>query len=290
MRGGHTCDLLAYESAEKLHTVLEKTKYDAVVSSEAAVLARVSPQDRAQTHTVFLAADFFCSQRMGAAKCDRYLIPQEELSFDFINRGALDRHVRVCGIPVPEKYSRRMTKTDGCSSLGLRAGLPVFLLLADGVSGNEIKATVRAAKALCPATQLLILSTEARIGALQGAFAESENVFVTQSTGNEALGLSVADAVFTAAFSVPVCAAAQRGKNLILLHTASPGARKNAAFLDLHGAAFSGKTAADNVSYACRLLESVRLRGNMNAAQEKYILSDAEKRFVKILEEIADTD
>ena len=60
-----------------------------------------------------------------------------------------------------------------------------------------------------------------------------------------------------------------------------------AAFLDTHGIAFCGKTAADNVSFACRLLESSRLRQNMFAAQEKFVISDAEQRVLRYLEEIA---
>ena len=49
-------------------------------------------------------------------------------------------------------------------------------------------------------------------------------------------------------------------------------------------------TAADNVSYAGRLLASVRLRGIMRDAQEKFILPDAEQRLVRIAEKIVNTD
>ena len=50
------------------------------------------------------------------------------------------------------------------------------------------------------------------------------------------------------------------------------------------GAAVRGKVAADRVSYACRLLESDRLHGNMTAAQEKTVLADAEERFLRAFE------
>ena len=136
-------------------------------------------------------------------------------------------------------------------------------------------------------TQVLLWCADAgRRTFWQSLFSSDTAVFVPDADERMKLSLSAADAVFLPASASLVCAAARQNKIILLLHTASPGLRKNAAFLDTGGAAFCGKTAADNVSFALRLLSSERLRGNMLSSQEKLIVHDAEMRVKQALEEI----
>ena len=125
---------------------------------------------------------------------------------------------------------------------------------------------------------------------LTTAFAAYTNVFVLPLQENLSLCLSVADAVFTPAFAIPVCAAARMDKIVILLHTPASRARLNVPFLDSRGIAFCGKTAADNVSFACRLLDGQRLRGIMHEAQSRYMICNAENRLAEAVEKIEKPD
>ena len=284
---GDDCSLVRCSSAEKLRDACRSAAPDLILSSESDVLRRLDTNVPA----AYLASDFCCPDKLTDCSCVAFLIPHPELSFDFINAGARDSTVLPCGVPLPDALRLKLPREKCLDALGIMHDTPTFLLLADGVHLNEIKSTVRATKTMFPDVQTLLLcSDSARRGQFMSAFASYERVYVLPQGENLPLALSAADVVFTAAFSVPVCGAARQGKIVILLRTPNPRARRNAQYLDSRGIAFRGKTAADNVSYSGRLLESVRLRKIMRDAQEKYILPDAEERLALFAEKIANTD
>ncbi len=257
-----------------------RSSFDAVLVTEGAVLSGIPLAVR----TIYLSSDFFCAEhRMPTAQT--YLIAHEDLSFDFITHGARDKSVRVCGIPLRESFRRTLPRSECRSALGLQKDRPVFLMIGETLSLSVLKSASRAVQSMCPHAQTILLgSSEIRRKNWMGVFADDPNVFVSDVEMDLPLALCAADAVFTPAFSSFVCAAARQSKIVTLLHSTVPRARKNAVFLDSRGAAFHGRTAADSVSYACRLLESDRLRSNMTASQEKVILSDAEERFICAVE------
>lgn len=274
---GHTCTPVTFESASKTAEVVRSSACDTVIVTDCAALSGV-PQN---VRTIYLSTDFFCAERRieNVRKC---LIAHEELSFDFITHGARDTSVRVCGVPLQESFRRAYANAECRSALGLREDRPVFLIVGETVSMSVLKSAVRAVRTICPAAQSVLLGVnEARRKNWMSTFADEPDVFVSDLEMDFPLALSAADAVFTPAFSTFVCAAARQGKIVTLLHSAMLRARKNAVFLDGCGAAFRGKTAADSVSYACRLLESDRLRANMTASQQKAILPDAEERLIR---------
>lgn len=277
---GDDCTLLRCQTAEKLREACRSVSPDLLLTSECAVLRRCDGVPAA-----FLASDFCCPDKLTDCALCAVLIPHDDLSFDFINQGARDRSVLPCGVPLPQALRDSLPRTQSLAQLGLRQDKPIFLLLADGVHLNEIKSTVRATHDLFPEVQTLLLCADsARRSAFMSAFAAFERVYVLSQSENLALALSAADAVFTAAFAQPVCAAARQGKIVILLRTPLSRARINAQYLDSRSVAFRGRTAADNVSYAGRLLSGVRLRRIMQNAQEKYILPDAEERLTRFAE------
>ena len=274
---GHTCDAYTSETASRTSERFKTNAYDTVITSESAALSGVPKNVR----TLFLATDFFCPERRmpNVTKC---LIAHEDLAFDFITHGVRDTCVHTCGVPLREAYRRTLPQKECRRALGLSEARPVFLMIGETVSLSVLKSAARAVRTICPEAQTILLGAdETRRKNWMSAFSDVQDVFVSDLEMDLCIALSASDAVFTPAFSPFVCAAARNGKILTLLHSTVPRARRNAAFLDESGAAFRGKTAADSVSYACRLLESDRLRKNMTAAQERTILPDAEARFIR---------
>ena len=277
---GHTCTTQPFESASKTADMLKESAYDLVVASEGAAFSGVPDTVR----KVYLSSDFFCGERR-LPKADSCLIAHDDLSFDFITHGARDTSVRVCGVPLRESYTRTHPRSECRRALGLSEHDPIFLMIGETLSQSVLKSARNAIRTICPQSQTILLGTdEARRKNWMRIFSDDANVFVSDLEMDLPLALSASDAVFTPAFPTYVCAGARQGKIVTLLHSTVSRARKNASFLDAHGAAFCGKTAADSVSYACRLLESDRLRRNMTDAQEKTILPDAEQRLIRAIE------
>ena len=277
---GHDCRLVPAASG-KASDLFKETACDAVLSAESGALSGIPEHMR----TIYLSSEFFCPDRHIPA-VQTCLVAHDDLAFDFITHGVRDTSVRVCGVPLRESYRRVLPKNECRRALGLFEGRPVFLIIGETVSASVLKSAVRAVRTMCPGAQSLLLgSREARRKSWMSLFADAQDVFVSDIEMDLPLALCASDAVFTPALSPFVCAAARQGKIVTLLHSTVPCARKNAAYLDLRGAAFHGRTAADSVSYACRLLESDRLHRNMAAAQEKTILPDAEDRLIRAVEE-----
>ena len=277
---GHACTILPFESNAKTAEAVEKRSPDIVLVGESGVLPGVNDAVK----TIYLSSDFYCPEKRMTA-VQSCLIAHEELSFEFITHGARDTSVRVCGIPLNESYRRHLPQSECRRALGLREDRPVFLMIGETVSVSVLKSAVHAAQTMCPQAQTILLgSSEQRRKNWMGVFADKPNVFISDLEMDMPLSLCACDAVFTPAFSAFVCAGSRQEKIVTLLHSTVQRARRNAQFLDAHGAAFRGKTAADSVSYACRLLESDRLRANMAAAQEKTILADAEERLIHVIE------
>lgn len=281
---GHTCVLYPVSSAASMREAFEKGRYDVVLGAEASILSKLTTT----VPKVYLATDFFCGEKLRRTDCALVLIPHAELSFDFIDAGAREKQVRVCGVPLCEKNLGLRNRDEACKSLGLSAEKKTFTFFTDGVPTREIKAAVHAAGRLCPETQVVVMSGDAaRTSAWQTAFSKQENVFVLPT--EIPLGMRVADAVFLPALPSVVCTAARAEKVCMLFHVGTPQCRKNAAFLEARGAAFGGKTAADTVSYAMRLLEGERLRANLLRAQEKAVLREPERTLCEEVERIAQT-
>lgn len=277
---GHSCTLYPFESAAKTEEKVRQTPFDTVLVTEGAALAGVSESIR----TIYLSGEFYCPERRipSVRIC---LIAHNDLSFDFITHGARDTSVRVCGIPLRESYRRVLPQAECRRALGLREDRPIFLMIGETVPVSVLKSAAKSVRDLCPQAQSILLgSSEARRKNWMSVFADDPDVFVSDTDMDLPLALCASDAVLTPALSAFVCAAARMNKIVTLLHSTVPRARKNAEFLDTHSAAFRGRTAADSVSYACRLLESDRLHANMTAAQEKTILSDAEERLIHAVE------
>lgn len=279
-RRGHSCTPVPFVCAQQMRSALEKQNYDLVLGSEGDVLRKI----KCEIPKVYLASDFFCDTKLGGMDCALVLIPHEALTFDFINSGARENCVQVCGIPLCEENRQLQKRDDTCKALGLSHDKNIFTLFTDGVSKKEIKSTVHAAERLCPDVQILVMSNDsARRTAWQTAFAQLKNVFVLPT--DLPLGVSVGDAVFMPALPSLFCAAARAEKICLLFHVRSRRCRMNAAFLEERGAAFCGKTAADTVSYTVRLLEGERLRANMLRAEESVVSGDPEHTLCEVLEQ-----
>lgn len=277
---GHTCTIVPYESAGKTAERIKESSCDAVLVAENTALNGYGGKAR----TIYLSSEFYCPQRR-MTPVQTCLIAHEELSFDFITHGARDTSVQVCGVPLPEPFRRRLPRTECRHALGLCEDRPVFLMIGETVSISILKSAVRAVRTMNPDAQTILLgSSETRRKTWMSVFADNANVFISDLEMDFPLSLCACDAVFTPAFSAFVCAAARQEKIVTLLHSTVPRTRKNTSFLHAHGAAFHGKTAADSVSYACRLLDSDRLRANMLSAQEKTIVPDAEERLIRAIE------
>ncbi|MBQ3151657.1 MAG: hypothetical protein IJB86_10485 [Clostridia bacterium] len=275
---GFDCEIMHYENSESLQKYLRKNDIGALVSSENRVLSRCK---NPTVPKVFVASDYCCLQKL-SAKCDLYTVPSHELSFDFINSGATDKNVSITGIPICKSITTLTDKKTACKNIGINGEKPVFAVFTQGASGREVRTTVNSVLLLCKETRVILAVADSGEKTYYSSlYCKDRDVYVIEEKHNGSLCISASDAVFTVARAEMSTAVARACKSLILLHSATARYKENASFFDKRGIGFCGKTAADNASYAGRLLESVRLKHNMTEAQKKYIPTDTDQLFLK---------
>lgn len=98
--------------AKKLYAALEAGHYDAVVSTHvfsSLIMRRVCQDYPISIPHYFVATDYTCSPYVAEAQADRYLIPDEKLTADFVRCGIPEEKLVATGIPVRQVFSHPET-------------------------------------------------------------------------------------------------------------------------------------------------------------------------------------
>lgn len=88
---------------------------------------------------------------------DRYFVGNEELQFLLAARGIEKDRIAVTGIPIAQKFSRRIDRNAARKKLGLDLRLPAVLVMSGGAGVGSMEETIAAAFA-CPRVQLLAVA------------------------------------------------------------------------------------------------------------------------------------
>ena len=259
---------------DELHSIIRKNGVSVVLSSEGDILLKCNMDNITK---IYISADYHCTQKLEKTDCGLYIIPSKETFFEFVNSGARDKRVCECGLPVRRKLRKICDKNTACEKFGIDSKIPVFTVFSSDATKSEVKSTVRSILSLCNGVQVLLaVNSNADKIQYSTVFSESDSVFVHEVSDDESLCISAADAVFTVGNSQILTAVSRVRIPLMIMDSQNRRFKGNAEFFDKRGMGFSGKTPADNASYAGRILKSNRLRDNMISAQKKFIKENTE--------------
>jgi processive 1,2-diacylglycerol beta-glucosyltransferase len=89
---------------------------------------------------------------------DCYVVPSEQVKARFIERGVNAARIRVCGIPVDERFVKTYDRESLCRELGLNSAIPVLLIMGGSGGFGQIRDVVQQLDRLPNSCQMLVLA------------------------------------------------------------------------------------------------------------------------------------
>lgn len=124
-----------------LEQYMGQSRFDAVVTTHlfpAEILTNMRRRGAAVPRTYFVATDYTCIPFTEETDCDRYIIPAEALTEEFVARGIPAARVLPLGIPVRSQFSRTEDRDAVRARLGLEPGRRHILIAGGSMGAGHI--------------------------------------------------------------------------------------------------------------------------------------------------------
>ena len=146
--------------AKKLYAALEAGHYDAVVSTHvfsSLIMRRVCQDYPISIPHYFVATDYTCSPYVAEAQADRYLIPDEKLTADFVRCGIPEEKLLATGIPVRQIFFAPRDRAGSRAALSIPPEKRVAMLMCGSMGCGPIKRLARRLTETLPENSMLIV-------------------------------------------------------------------------------------------------------------------------------------
>ncbi len=148
-------------SHTKLSALLEKFQADTVVCTQAFPCGMVADYKKAHKLKFLLIGvltDYAPHSFWLNDGVDYYVVPSEETRDRFIKKGVAPPSIKVFGIPIQARFTRRLDKKALAQKLGLNLEVPVLLIMGGGQGLGPIKDVVRSLRKLKRPLQMIVLA------------------------------------------------------------------------------------------------------------------------------------
>lgn len=209
--------------------------------------------------TMFIATDYVCIPFTEETKCDAYVIPGEDLTEDFIQKGLPKEKLYPLGIPTSGIFADKKTRAEAKKSLGLETDINYILVAGGSMGGGKIEETITALRDHFSGrrdTELIVICGSNR--ALRQRLSEqaASRLKLIDHTDQMADYMRASRMFITKPGGLSSTEAAVR--NVPIIHTAViPGCESyNAKYFSGHGMSVWPQTADEMIRAAEELLEN----------------------------------
>ena len=140
-------ELLNRGNSKKLQRILNAFQPDVVVCTQAFACGVLASWKQATGNSrpalVGVLTDFVAHRYWAHEKVDLYIAPNDETKQTLLSQGVIAERVRVHGIPVGERFNQTADKAAVYKYVGLKAGLPVILVMGGSLGLGPMKSVIR---------------------------------------------------------------------------------------------------------------------------------------------------
>ena len=230
---------------------------------------------------ICVATDYACIPFWEETRPDYFVIPHPDLAEDFYSRKIPEDKLLPFGIPVDDRFRKKVDRSEARSELGLPDDKPILLMMSGSMGFGSLEEMTRSLyNKFGGGARIIILCgrNESMRAHLSNVFAENPDVMLQPFTEKVALFMDAADMVFTKPGGLTSTEAAV--KNVLLVHTPPiPGCETiNAEFFSSRGMSVcAGSNAApdDIAEAAFSLWNDGEAQQRMLEAQRKNINPDS---------------
>ena len=187
---------------------------------------------------ICVATDYACIPFWEETRPDYFVIPHPDLAEDFYSRKIPEDKLLPFGIPVDDRFRKKVDRSEARSELGLPDDKPILLMMSGSMGFGGLEEMTRALMARFEKNVRIIIlcgRNESMREHLSKVFEDTPDVILQPFTDKVALYMDAADMVFTKPGGLTSTEAAV--KNVLLIHTPPiPGCETiNAEFFSSRG-------------------------------------------------------
>lgn len=274
----------------KLKTLLDEFKPSAVICTQAFPCGMVADYKRtsgAAIPLVGVLTDYAPHSYWIYNDVDSYIVPSESTGKKLIDNGADPHKIAAYGIPIEEKFGKRLETGAICKRLGLDCGIPRVLIMGGTQGLGPIKEIVRALDRSAREMQLIIVcGTNKKLFRWleRRRFHKKTLRLAYADTIDELMDISTV--VITKPGGITTAEALAKGLPMLIVHPLPGQEAMNTKFLLAEGVAIRGETPQDVVVLLEELLYNTDKLAVMREKARALARPDSSARIAKLILEL----
>ena len=246
-------------NSKKLKSLLDSFKPDTIVATQAfpcGIVADIKKTFNLNVPLVAVLTDFYPHSYWIYDAVDRYVVATEEAKQRLIHDGICEDKIRIYGIPIDIKFSRRKPKEQIRNGYGLDPASRVVLVMGGGGGLGPIKVIISTLEKLTFNIQIIVVtgSNEKLYKYLiRRANRFKKKILVFGYTDNVDELMEISDIIITKSGGITVSEALAKSLPILIVNPIPGQEAKNTKFLSASGAAIK----ADNQMELATLLENL---------------------------------
>lgn len=152
--------MINFINGHKLYSLIRKEKPDCIVATHffaTEIISNLKMSKLYDGKLITCVTDYGVHDFWISSQVDIYVVASEYTKNELISKGIKAERIRVLGIPVQEKFTKRLDRHEAEEKLGLNAGLFTVLLIGGGSGVGPIPQLVKAISRTSEPFQLIVV-------------------------------------------------------------------------------------------------------------------------------------
>lgn len=242
--------------------------------------------------TAMIITDYTCYPGIGATEVQKYFIPDESLTEEFVQNGISREKIAPAGIPVCQDFLKRIEKADAKRLLNIHARNKHLLIMCGSMGCGPIDKMVRLISDSLPEdTEVsVICGTNQRLQKkLERKYKESEKVHIVGYTDQMNLYMDSADLCLMKPGGLSVTEAAVKKLPMAFINAVAGCEQYNIDYFVKIGAAVTSDSLEELVELCICILKSEEKQRQMRIAFQAYNRSEGARFVFELMNNVKGT-
>lgn len=262
--------------SKALGKYIEKEKFDAVICSHffpAQALTHLKRHNRLNVPVYYISTDYSCIPLLEETEIDYVFSPHPDTISTFTVRGIPESKVIHSGIPVAQKFTTKLSKTEARKQLKIQESEKVILMMSGSMGfGDTLETAEKIFNQANENTRLIVITgnNKKMYDSFKKYFRGNKQLTLIGFTDQVSLYMDASDILLSKPGGLSSTEALV--KCIPLIHTSPiPGCEsENAEFFQQHHISMIAETSDDAAKLAIKLLNDDFLRNQISEAQKHY--------------------
>ena len=152
--------MINFINGHKLYSLIRKEKPDCIVATHffaTEIISNLKMSKLYDGKLITCVTDYGVHDFWISSQVDIYVVASEYTKNELIGKGIKAEKIRVLGIPVQEKFTKRLDRHEAEEKLGLNAGLFTVLIIGGGLGVGPIPQLAKAISRTSEPFQLIVV-------------------------------------------------------------------------------------------------------------------------------------